>query len=158
MKELESIQTSNFEYWPSGFGYDLLALVYIRPNFLDDALEYELDIGRPVLRRLFHEMEIDRGTISGVLIFPERWTNVIERRQLFQRVATYLPNLKRLTVKTHCPVLIGEIRPECIRMVDSNDASIDDINRPHTERLCSAGHALNLINPKCATVLHGQTY
>jgi len=83
-------------------------LIYRRPNFLADDFEYEQYIGHGVLCNLFKTFQVSQQE-DITLPFPERWINCIECHQLFPRLQAYYPNLKRLMVKTHAPLIITNV-------------------------------------------------
>jgi hypothetical protein len=85
-------------------------IIYRRPNFLSEDFEYEQYIGQNVLRNIFSlSPEVDSNTDYIALIFPERWINCVECFELFPRIQKYYPNLKRLFVKTHAPLIITNV-------------------------------------------------
>jgi len=81
-------------------------VIYRRPDFLADDFEYESYLGQGILRNMFKYQKVDETTDSIFLPFPERWINCIECHQLFPRLQQYYPNLKKLKIKTHQPLII----------------------------------------------------
>ena len=91
---------------PSPYGYCIRCYVYRRPNLRDDALEMEAYMGRNTLDAIYDQM-IEQPTITKLFLsFPERWLNIIEQRQLYERLARYCPNLIELTIKTHSVYIV----------------------------------------------------
>lgn len=100
-----------------GYSFELQVLIYIRPNLRDDNLEMEMFMGRNVLESIYDRMEVtDIDTLF--LSFPERWLNIIEQRQLFQRLEKYCPNLKEVQLKTHSPFIIQCSPNKCCILMD----------------------------------------
>lgn len=81
-------------------------LIYTRPNLRDPALEFEHFMGRDVLDSIFDKMKERKDVKSLFLSFPENWLNILEQRQLYQRLEKYCPNLKEITIKTHSVYII----------------------------------------------------
>lgn len=69
------------------YPFELEVIIYRRPNLRDDALEFEMFMGSNILRKLFDSMEVDTKVDHLFLSFPERWLNILEQRQLFDRLA-----------------------------------------------------------------------
>lgn len=84
-------------------------LIYRRPNFLSLDFEYEQYMGTKILRNLFSEQATVGADTSILLTFPERWLNVVECHQLFPRLQKYYPNLKKLFIKTHSPLIVTNV-------------------------------------------------
>ena len=113
----------------SGRTLDVTVYVYPRPNMRDPNLAYELYIGTPILINIFEKFEVVPNLTEVTLIFPERWCNIVEDRQLFARLLHYYPNLKTITIKTQSVHIIQTISDKCLFIVGKDfpneDTSID---------------------------------
>lgn len=108
------------------YPFELQVIVYRRPNLRDDNLEAEMYMGRRVLEQLFDKMEVDPTVKDVFLSFPERWLNLIELRQLLDRLQKYCPNLESATIKTHSVYIIQCTPNTCCAIVADDLDSIDD--------------------------------
>lgn len=100
------------------FKFDLKVFIYTRPHLRDDNLEMELQMGRGVLESLFDRMEMREDIESLHFSFPENHLNIIEQRQIFERLEKYCPNLKGVTIKTHSVYIIQCTPNKCAYMMD----------------------------------------
>jgi len=96
-------------------------IILRRPDFLADDFEYESYLGLGIMKNCFKEKRVDNKVDDILISFPERWLNIIERRMLFHRISLYYPNLKRLTIKTHCPILIGCVPSKHAMLLKAED-------------------------------------
>jgi hypothetical protein len=107
--------------------YELKVLIYIRPNLRDEALEFEIYLGREVLDGLFCDKPKIMPEVKNlVLSFPERWLNITEQRVLYERLSHYCPNLKTVQIKTHSPSIIQNTKANCCIVVDGEGSSIQE--------------------------------
>lgn len=105
----------------SNFPFELKVLIYRRPHMRDEGLEYELYSGLNVLRQLFDEERVDENLTEVSFSFPERWLNIVEERSLFQRLAHFCPNLKKVTIKTQSVYIIQCTPRDCCLIVKSEE-------------------------------------
>jgi hypothetical protein len=108
--------------WPP---YEVLVYIYTRPNLRDETFMYESFIGRGVLESMYDKLEIREDVKELFLSFPEQWLNMLEQRQIYQRMQHYLPNLKKVTIKTHCLFIIQATPAGKAKMVSTNGTDID---------------------------------
>lgn len=113
----------------SGRTLDVTVYVFPRANMRDPNLAYELYIGTPILTNIFENFEVVPSLTDATLIFPERWCNIVEERQLFTRLLHYYPNLKKITIKTQSVYIIQTISNKCLFIVGEDfpgeDVSLD---------------------------------
>ena len=111
--------------------------VYIhrRPNFRSAEMEMVLEIGRNTLEKMFDHRICDKKCKMLTLYFPERYLNIIERRQLMtDAIPKCLPNLQILEIHTHCPILIGEFNNEDCKLFDED---VPLRNKKWGEKVCT---------------------
>lgn len=108
------------------YPFELQVIIYRRPFLRDDNLNTEMYMGMGVLERLFDKMEVDPLCKDVYLSFPERWLNIVEQRQLLDRLQKYCPNLESATIKTHSVYIIQCTPNTCCAIVDDDIRSIDD--------------------------------
>lgn len=87
-------------------GVDYKIFVYSRVHLRDESLEYELMMGYGDLESMFDTMQICEDITKLYFPFPERFLNVLEQRELFERIKKYFPNAKSVQIKTHSPFII----------------------------------------------------
>lgn len=104
--------------------FDLTLYVYKRPNLRSYSVEMEAFMGLNVLRDLYDNMK-ENDVDSLYLSFPERWLNILELRQLPDRLVKYCPNLKIVTIKTHSVYLIQCVRSEYIKIIHHDEKDVD---------------------------------
>jgi hypothetical protein len=100
------------------FPFEAKLFIYTRPNLRDEDLEMEMFMGRNVLESIYDRMEVLENIKSLFLSFPERWLNIIEQRQLWERLAKYCPNLEEVQVKTHSVFIIQCTPNKCCFIMD----------------------------------------
>lgn len=104
---------------------ELKVFIYTRPNFRSDSLEYELEMGRKYLENMFEYFNINNTVTDMFFSFPERWLNVAEQQQLFDRIENYYPNVERITIKTHAPLIITQV-PNGFAFILDDPKAIDN--------------------------------
>ena len=106
--------------------FELTLYVYKRPNLRSYSVEMEAFMGLNVLRDMYDDMKVN-DVDSLYLSFPERWLNILELRQLPDRLVKYCPNLKTVTIKTHSVYLVQCVRSEHIKIIqhDENGRLVD---------------------------------
>jgi len=109
--------------------FDLVVVLFQRPHLRDEGLQMEAYFGMGILESMFDKMEQRPGIEDLVLSFPERWLNIVEQRQLLERIEKYLPDIKRVDIKTHSPFIIQCTPNECARVVaDKGDIDDNDLS------------------------------
>lgn len=135
------------------YSFKLEVLIYSRPNLRDDRLEMEMFLGTGVLRSIFDKMETLTDIKNITLSFPERFLNILEQRQLFDRLEKYCPNLEHAQIKTHSPFIIQSTTNSCAYMMDDyskvGDPSDLDV------KLYTENHKHRLFNPDGLNVIGG---
>lgn len=126
------------------YPFEIKVYIYTRPNLRDPSLEFELQMGRNVLESMFDKLEQRPDITSLFLAFPENHLNLVEQRQLYDRCQHYLPNLKKLEIKTHSVHIIQCTSNNSAYMMD--DASTCNDHSPITERLYNDMAKSNLFN------------
>jgi hypothetical protein len=113
------------------YPFEIKCYVSIRPNLRTDALEMEMYVGRGVLDAMYDRKEVQPKVASLVLSYPERWLNILEQRQIYERCKAYLPNLKQVSLKTHSPFIIQCTPAGSVFIVDAatEDESQSDVGR-----------------------------
>lgn len=99
---------------------ELKVYVYTRPNLRAYSIEMESYMGRNILDNCFDEFKIDGETTEIFFSFPERWLNILEQRELYDRLDKYYPNLKKVTIKTHSVYIIQCTPSRHIGIVDDS--------------------------------------
>jgi hypothetical protein len=100
------------------YPFKVECLVYTRPNLRSDANEMSMYIGRNHLVDLFDLMQVKPDVTIVTLFYPERWLNLFELSQLYQRCEKYYPNLELLRITTHSVAIIQETPPESLSIMD----------------------------------------
>lgn len=124
---MEELQSAPKTWWESL--EKVHVYIYGRMNFLNEDFEYESYVGTNQLRNMFIDKKIDDITANLVLVFPERWLNVVQQMDLINRIYAYYPNLKTLCIKTQSPLIITNCYSEYCYRVDFNsddEESVDD--------------------------------
>lgn len=103
------------------YPFEIEVFIQRRPDMMDESLEYEMFMGMNQLKSMFKTEQIDASCTTLFLSFPERWLNVIQQRCLFDRCKKFLPNLKKLTIKTHSVYIIQCTRAENVLIVSGKD-------------------------------------
>lgn len=131
---------------------NLKVLIYQRPHLRDEGLEYELMMGTEVLRRLFDvETNVELPNVTELYLpFPERWLNIVEERSLFQRLARWCPNLKKVTIKTQSVYIIqstpnGHAFIVTVEMPLPKESVSGILWRPMTGNFFGDGHGLTVL-------------
>lgn len=135
--------------------FELEVIIYRRPNLRDDALEFEMFMGQGVLRKLFDSMEMMPELEHLFLSFPERWLNIIEQRQIFDRLAMYCPNLKTVKIKTHSVYIIQCTPNTCAKLIRDEDAVVSASQSDLTTRLYAENKG-NLFNLNGLNIVTGE--
>ena len=104
--------------------FELTVYVYKRPNLRSYSVEMEAFMGLNVLRDMYDDMKVN-DVDSLYLSFPERWLNILELRQLPDRLVKYCPNLKTVTIKTHSVYLVQCVRSEHIKIIQHDERDVD---------------------------------
>lgn len=96
--------------------FNLTCYVYKRPNLR----KFECGIfdNFNVFRTLFDEVTVDTEPTSVTFHFPERWLNIVEQRQLYERIERYLPNVTEVIVHTHSVFIIQASPQGSVQVVD----------------------------------------
>lgn len=100
------------------FPFEIDCLVYRRPHLRDDNLEMEMYMGKGVLESIYDKLEQRPDVKTLFLSFPERWLNIIEERQLYERLQYYCPNLQKVTIKTHSVYIVQCTTGKDIGLID----------------------------------------
>jgi hypothetical protein len=103
------------------FPFELQVAIQRRPHMRDANLEYLLHVGQHVLRQVFDEERVDPTLTKVELFYPERWMNIVEERSLFQRLARFCPNLKKVRIITQSVYIIQCTPKSCCFIVKSED-------------------------------------
>jgi hypothetical protein len=90
-------------------------------------------MGRHVLDNCFDQFKIDEKTTSVFLSFPERWLSILEQRVLFNRLAAFYPNLKKVEIKTHSVYIVQCTHSDDCYIVDSVENKDDTIQNAKNE-------------------------
>lgn len=101
-------------------------LIYRRPNFLAEEFEFESYMGMAELQNIFHKQVVDTTKESIFMSFPERWLNCVECHQLFPRLQKFYPSLKKLTIKTHSPLIITSTPNGHAYLLQSEDKIVEE--------------------------------
>lgn len=92
--------------------------VYTRPNLRDD--EMLTYVGQLFLRELFDQPDKDMSEYKKITLwYPERWTNILEQRQIIAAIEQRCPNMEHLTIVTHSVYIIQVVNSENIGIYDS---------------------------------------
>lgn len=134
------------------YPFDLEVLVFTRPHLRDEGLDMEQYIGRRVLDACFDRLE-EFDDEEVVFSFPERWLNIIEQRRLYDRLAKYGRNLKKVQIKTHSVYIIQCTHNEDVFMV-KDGRQLDDRGDGHLYDAEATGFG-RIINPDGMTVFGG---
>jgi hypothetical protein len=94
-------------------------------------------------------MEVVEDCTSLFLSFPEHWLNILEQRQLFERLEKYCPNLKHVRIKTHSVYIIQCTPNTCAYMMDKTLPDDGDLTRRHYHDMA----ATNLFDMKKLNVV-----
>ena len=100
-----------------GNAVDVHVLVFTRPNLRDDDMFTHIGFG--VLENLFDLGKVDFGTTSITLMYPERWTNILEQRAIMDRIFVLYPNIEKLRITTHSVYIIQCTHNGCIGICDT---------------------------------------
>jgi len=133
------------------YPFKLEVLIYTRPNLRDSNLEMEMFMGRNILESLFDKMEVVEDCKSLFLSFPEHWLNIIEQRQLFQRLEKYCPNLEHVEIKTHSVYIIQCTSNKCAYIMDEALSDDGDLTKRHYHDMSRT----NLFDMKKINVVSG---
>lgn len=98
--------------------------LYRRPNLRTYSIEMESYMGRKALDYLFdfHEPPLESKTL--VLSFPERWLNILEQRQLLNRIKGRMPWVEEVTIKTHSVYIIQTCKAEDMLIVEKEGSTL----------------------------------
>ena len=83
-------------------------------------LEMHLHRGLHILRQIFDGDEVDTLVRHIYLVFPERWLNIKEERELQDRLARCYPNLRSLRIVTQSVYIIQCTDSANIKVFDNN--------------------------------------
>jgi hypothetical protein len=125
------------------YPFNIEVIIYRRPHLRDDALNFEAYMGYGVLESLFDKME----TIfvkDIFLSYPERWLNIIEQRQLFNRLRRYCPMLESVKIKTHSVYIVQCTSNECAKLVKDSSLDIDQMNESIKQYCKNEGNLFDL--------------
>lgn len=107
------------------FPFELEVYIDTRPHLRDDSQEMEMYLGRRVLDSLFDRME-ETDDQYLTLSYPERWLNILEQRQLFQRIEKYCPKMKEVKILTHSVYIIQCTPNTCCKLFVEDESIKDD--------------------------------
>ena len=99
---------------------DLHVLVFTRPNLRDDGMMTHVGYG--IIENLFEHGKVDEETTSIGLVYPERWTNILEQRAILERIQVLYPNIEKVRITTHSVYIIQCTHNGCVGICD--DASL----------------------------------
>jgi len=83
---------------------DLHVLVYTRPNLRDDGMLTH--IGYNFIENLFDECEVKKGVKEMSILYPERWSNILEQRAILERIVALYPDIEKVRITTHSVYII----------------------------------------------------
>jgi hypothetical protein len=92
-------------------------IAYQRPDLMAYDAQMSAYIGLDVYQYLFRGVQEVRRDTGLLLIFPERWLNIVEQRELISRITERMPWVSSVTIKTHSPFILQMVRSECIQVV-----------------------------------------
>jgi len=83
--------------------------------------EYFLEMGRQDIDRVFKKESFGRDSL--IFVFPERWMNVSEQRNLMHQLKQHpeAEKLKQVDIITHSPLIIGDFTQHMIRVLKWED-------------------------------------
>lgn len=96
---------------------NIKTLIYRRPHMRSQRLMMLEYVGKHILDNCFDIMQISSQNSPIILVFPERWLNVIEERALIPRLEYYYPNVTEVTIHTHSVYIIQCIDSKCSSIV-----------------------------------------
>lgn len=113
------------------YPFDIKVYVQRRPHMRDENLEMMMHFGLGILKRIFDEERVDESISSATFYYPERWMNIVEERSLYDRLAKYCPNLKKVEIVTQSVYIIQCTASPSVLIISSED----EVERLKTESL-----------------------
>lgn len=102
---------------------DFILYVFTRPNLRNNS--FFTHVGYNEIHNVFEDLKIDDKKEEINIMFPERWSNILEQRALVPRLWYYYPNLKKLTITTHSVYIIQCVHRENT-LISDNYSDFDD--------------------------------
>lgn len=90
-------------------------VVYTRPNLRND--EMTLYIGSNVCGNIFDKREISDSTGDILLMYPERFLNILEQRALSTLFWYFYPKAKHVKIITHSVYIIQCCNNKCLGVI-----------------------------------------
>jgi hypothetical protein len=127
---------------------DLHVLVYTRPNLRDDGMFTHM--GYNQLENIFDIGRVDKKLKEMNIIYPERWTNILEQKALLERIPILYPNIEKVTITTHSVYIIQCTQAAQVGICDDASKYPEKNYKDIEQRFCPQQ------NPDTGlTVLHG---
>lgn len=121
---------------------ELKVVVYKRPNmFIVNESPINM-LGVSTLKSLFHDEGFKDTNSSLTLLYPERFLNVLEQRDLINRISKQ--NYTNVHIVTHSCFIIQTIPKDNLRVV--NDEPINEDEKPFIMSNNESGLFLNFEN------------
>jgi len=80
---------------------------------------------------MYDKLRVREDVETLTLSFPERFLNITERRILLKKISHFCPNVKKVTIKTHCPMVVQQCPNGSVSVFNQGPKDSGDIHKRH---------------------------